>query len=294
MAAPGTLWLLSSCSSCPATAMLAVAFGGVDPIFRNAEPVWNPVDWDFEAMHVLDRVFTGELAHVFVRTGLVRLLALIGCFVIGYPVAYYVARVAGRTRRPARPARGSVLDQLPDADAGVGQPAADRRTRQPRRGFARLRSRNWLDGDGPTVIPAWSTATCRSSSCRSTPPSSGSTSAARGIARPGASACCDLREGHAAAVGPGLMAASVIVVLPMMGDYYTNTYSHRRSPRTEMIGNQIEFYLSAAPEGGRRSLVLILMGVADGVHVRTTCVTDARSQREEFEVASAGDPWRRW
>ena len=75
---------------------------------------------------------------------------------IGYPVAYYVAR-HGRAPQglllvAARPA---VLDQLPDADAGVGQPAADRRLRQ--RVLLELRctlgcARNWLDGDWPTVV----------------------------------------------------------------------------------------------------------------------------------------------
>ena len=97
-AAPGTVWLMAL-FLVPAYAILAVAFGGVDPILRTAQPAWNPAEWEFGAMrHALDRVFTGDLAHVFVRTGLYALLALIGCFAIGYPVAYYVARVAGRTR----------------------------------------------------------------------------------------------------------------------------------------------------------------------------------------------------
>ena len=58
---------------------------------------------------------------------------------------------------------------------------------------------------------------------------------------------------------PGLMAASVITVLPMFGDYYTNTYLSSGSPRTEMVGNQIEFYLrgTSQPQTGA-SLVLIL------------------------------------
>ena len=54
---------------------------------------------------------------------------------------------------------------------------------------------------------------------------------------------------------PGLLAASVITVLPMSGDYYTNTYLTSGSPRTEMVGNQIEFYLRgsvAAADRARR------------------------------------------
>jgi len=48
-------------------------------------------------------------------------------------------------------------------------------------------------------------------------------------------------------------------VLPMFGDYYTNSFLTSGSPRTEMIGNQIEFYLrgTSQPQTGA-SLVLIL------------------------------------
>jgi spermidine/putrescine transport system permease protein len=61
---------------------------------------------------------------------------------------------------------------------------------------------------------------------------------------------------------PGLLAASVVTVLPMSGDYYTNTYLTSGSPRTEMVGNQIEFYLrgSTQPQTGA-SLVLVLMAM---------------------------------
>ncbi|MEZ5251983.1 MAG: ABC transporter permease [Ilumatobacteraceae bacterium] len=59
---------------------------------------------------------------------------------------------------------------------------------------------------------------------------------------------------------PGLLAASVITILPMAGDYYTNAYLTSGSPRTEMVGNQIVFYLqeSSRPQIGA-SLVLVLM-----------------------------------
>jgi ABC-type spermidine/putrescine transport system permease subunit I len=52
----------------------------------------------------------------------------------------------------------------------------------------------------------------------------------------------------------------VITVLPMFGDYYTNSYLSSGSPRTEMIGNQIVFYLqeSTSPQNGA-AIVLLLM-----------------------------------
>ena len=39
----------------PFYAILAVAFGGIDPILRTAEPSWNPLDWDFAAIRDVAR-----------------------------------------------------------------------------------------------------------------------------------------------------------------------------------------------------------------------------------------------
>ena len=75
-----------------------------------------------------------------------------------------------------------------------------------------------------------------------------------------------------------------IVVLPMCGDYYTNTYLTGGSPRTEMVGNQIEFYLkgTSQPQTGA-SLVVVLM-VFLMVAMAYYLVTIARSQREGSRV----------
>ena len=67
---PARCWLIAL-FVVPGYAILAVAFGGIDPVLRTTAPAWNPLDWDFGAMgNVLDRVFGGDLGHVFVRTGL--------------------------------------------------------------------------------------------------------------------------------------------------------------------------------------------------------------------------------
>ena len=56
----------------------------------------------------------------------------------------------------------------------------------------------------------------------------------------------------------GMLAAAVITALPMMGDYYTADLLSG-SPRTSMIGNQIEFYLfSGSQKASGASLVIIL------------------------------------
>ena len=45
LALPGTVWLACS-SSRPLYVVLAIVFGGVDPIFRTPVPVWNPLQWN--------------------------------------------------------------------------------------------------------------------------------------------------------------------------------------------------------------------------------------------------------
>ena len=56
----------------------------------------------------------------------------------------------------------------------------------------------------------------------------------------------------------GMLAAAVLTALPMAGDYYTADLLSG-SPRTSMIGNQIEFYLfRGAQKAAGASLVIIL------------------------------------
>ena len=61
-ALPGTAWLVAL-FVVPAYAILAVAFGGIDPVLRTTDPQWNPLRWDTSAFgDTLGRVF-GDGAH---------------------------------------------------------------------------------------------------------------------------------------------------------------------------------------------------------------------------------------
>ena len=117
--------------------VLAILFGGVDPILRQPVPVWNPYYWDFAQFKYVWEHIVGPDA--FFRPALVRTVVYVGvssllCLVIAYPVAYYTARFAGRWKgAPARRPDRAVLDQLHDADAGLGEPAPDRRAWSTRR-----------------------------------------------------------------------------------------------------------------------------------------------------------------
>jgi ABC-type polysaccharide transport system permease subunit len=46
LAAPGAFWLLFF-FAVPFYAVACVAFGSIDPIFRDAIPQWNPLNWSF-------------------------------------------------------------------------------------------------------------------------------------------------------------------------------------------------------------------------------------------------------
>lgn len=283
LATPGTVWLLLL-FAVPVYAILAVAFGGIDPILRTTTPEWNPFAWSFATFgDVLSRVFTDDLAHVFVRTGLFALGALAGCCLIGYPVAYYVARSAARSR-------GLLLtllvlpfwiSYLMRMLAWVNLLQTDGYVNRVL-GFLQLGGgRNWLDGDWPTVVmgltygyipffilPLYAALERLDGRM---------IEAARDL---GASSFWTFIRVTLPLSVPGLMAASVIVVLPMCGDYYTNTYLTGGSPRTEMVGNQIEFFLrgTSQPQTGA-SLVIVLMGLLV-VLMAYYLVTIARSQRE--------------
>jgi spermidine/putrescine transport system permease protein len=95
-AGPGLIWLILLFLT-PFYAIMAVAFGGIDQIFASPVPAWNPADWSFSAFtEALRHLLTGELRPVFIRTVGYILVAVASCIAIGYPVAYYIARHAGR------------------------------------------------------------------------------------------------------------------------------------------------------------------------------------------------------
>jgi len=100
LALPGMVWL-AVLFVAPMYVVLAILFGGVDPILRQPVPVWNPVEWDFTQFRfVWDHVVGPD---AFFRPALLRTVLYVGvatllCLVIGYPVAYFTARFAGRWR----------------------------------------------------------------------------------------------------------------------------------------------------------------------------------------------------
>ena len=261
--APGTFWLLAL-FIVPFYAVICVAFGREDPIFNVRNPEWNPFRWDTSPMsEVLRRVFNGDFGTVFIRTFAYVGITLTLCFLIGYPVAYYAARHAGRRR-------GLVLMALvlPFWISYLMRMLAWANLLQPDGYVNRIlhwlhiidAPKNWLTGNSITVIlglvygyipffilPLYAALERLDGRLLE---------AARDL---GASP----RSAFFRITWPlsrqGALGAAVITALPMFGDYYTNGYLSGGSPRTSMIGNQIQYYLTSTnhPETGA-ALVLVL------------------------------------
>ncbi len=98
LAMPGTVWIALFFVA-PIYVVLAILFGGIDPILREPVPVWNPLNWDFtQFRYVWDHVVGSS--HFFrpalVRTVVYVAVASLLCLLVAYPVAYFTARFAGR------------------------------------------------------------------------------------------------------------------------------------------------------------------------------------------------------
>ena len=260
-AIPGTVWLIAL-FAIPFYAVACVAFGTIDPVFRDAVPHWNPLSWDFvQAKQIFTSLATGPLQGVAIRTVVYVVCAMTLCFVIGFPIAYFLARHAGKRKLLLL-----VLIIVPfwvnylmRMLAWVNLLSVDGLFTRFMRNFGV--NYNWLDGSPITVIlglvygyipflilPLY--ATLERLDWRLV-------DAARDLgAKP--------RQAFRLVTIPmskaGLVAAGILIALPMFGDYYTNDLLSR-SPSTEMIGNQIDFFLNASTQPQNGALLVLALSL---------------------------------
>ena len=259
LAAPGAFWLLFF-FAVPFYAVACVAFGAIDPIFRDAIPQWNPLNWSFSEFNaVFSSVTSGPLRGVFIRTIVYVLTAMIISFAIGFPVAYYLARHAGKRRM--------LLLLLIIAPFWVNylmRMLAWVNLLSPSGLFSRFVGifgvqYNWLDGSPITVIlglvygyipflilPLY--ATLERLDWRLV-------EAARDL---GATSRQAFRVVTVPMAKAGVAAAAILIALPMFGDYYTNDLLSR-SPKTEMLGNQIDYYINNSSQPQRGAVLVIML-----------------------------------
>lgn len=262
LALPGTLWNLLL-FAVPFYGVLALAGGHDDLLFGRRVPEWNPRHWNDDAFREVWNGFTGGVYGTpFLRTCVYVALAMIGCCVIGGPVAYYVARHAhGR--------RGLLLglllapfwvSYLMRMLAWVNLLQDDGWVN------ALLRSLHlgtngvsWLDARWYTIViglvygyvpyfilpmfVAFDRVDQRL------------LEASRDL---GVGPVRTFWHVTVPVARQGIVAALAITALPMFGDYYTNTLLSS-SPRTNMIGNQIQTAVrGTATRGIGAALVLAL------------------------------------
>jgi len=260
-AIPGTVWLIAL-FVIPFYAVACIAFGTIDPIFRDAVPQWNPLAWNFaQAQQVFTSLATGPLRGVAVRTVLYVVCAMSLCFVFGFPIAYFLARHAGKRKLLLL-----VLIIVPfwvnylmRMLAWVNLLSVDGLFTRFMRNFGV--NYNWLDGSPITVIlglvygyipflilPLY--ATLERLDWRLV-------DAARDL---GANSRQAFRMVTLPMSKAGMVAAGILIALPMFGDYYTNDLLSR-SPSTEMIGNQIDFFLNASTEPQKGALLVLALSM---------------------------------
>lgn len=263
-AAPGLTWLLLL-FVVPFYAVLAVAMGDLDPIFLKPRPQWNPLRWDPSSFgEVFTDLFGGQLGSIALRTaGYVGAAAFL-CIVIGYPVAYFVARRVQKRKGLWLLALLAPfwINYLMRMLAWVNLLSPDGLVNRiwDGIGFAPV---DWLSGRHSTVIlglvygyipffilPLYAALDRIDQQVME---------AARDL---GASRFQTFRRVTLPLSKQGVLAGLVLIMLPMFGDYYTpNLLSG--SPRTRMIGNQIDQAINqTSSQGGRgAALTLVLMGL---------------------------------
>jgi putrescine transport system permease protein len=243
---PGILWLVVL-FVVPFYAVVAVAFGTVDPILSGPVPLWNPLDWNVGwIVEVLHRLAPGgTFFGVAIRTLEYVGISLALCLLIGYPVAYYIARHAGRMKGVLL-----VLLILPlwisyfmRMLAWVNLLSSDGYVNRFLT-FTHVLSqpRDWLGGQPSTVIlalvygyipylilPLFAALDRIDRS---------HLEAARDL---GASPWSTFWHVTLPLSKLGILGGAVLVTLPMFGDYYTPDIVSG-APQTSLIGNQIDLY----------------------------------------------------
>ncbi|MFM9137065.1 MAG: ABC transporter permease, partial [Actinomycetota bacterium] len=201
----------------------------------------------------------GPLRGVVVRTVAYVVVAMVVAFCIGFPIAYYLARHAGRRRLMLL-----TLIVLPFWVNYLMRMLAWVNLLSPsglvQRVFANFGiDHNWLDGSATTVVlglvygyvpflilPLY--AALERIDWRLV-------DAARDL---GATSRQAFRLVTIPLSKAGVVAAGILIALPMFGDYYTNDLLSR-SPSTEMLGTQIDFYINNSSEPQNGAVLVMFM-----------------------------------
>jgi spermidine/putrescine transport system permease protein len=273
LALPGVAWL-SIFFLVALYAVLAVAFGNQDTLSQPV-PFWNPLDWNVGyVLEMLKNIWHGDqFLTVSLRTIEFVVIAVGLSLLIGYPVAYFTARHAGRWKGLVLVALILPLwiNYLMRMLAWINLLAPDglgSRTLHSL-GIEKLfltigllaEPGGWLNGQPTTVILALVygylpffilplfVAIDRIDARQ--------IEAARDL---GASPLSGFLRVTLPLSVPGILAGAVLVALPMFGDYYTADLVSA-STQTNMIGNQIDEFMRQGSEKVTGAALTLLLSV---------------------------------
>jgi spermidine/putrescine transport system permease protein len=249
----------------PLYVVFCVSFGDVDPIFRTPIPIWNPLEWRFDQVAVVwDRLVGPDNFYLppVLRTLYYVIIAVVACLVISFPVAYFAARYAGRYRALVlallvAPFWISYMMRML-AWINLLQPDGLVNAVITMGGIVPL-DVNWLSGNPFTVVMGliygyvpYMMLPLFAALDRINP---SLLEAARDM---GAGGFDLFRRVVLPMSMPGVIAGTLLVALPMMGDYFT-TDMLSKSPSTSMVGNLINLSIATPGQSGQAGALLILL-----------------------------------
>jgi spermidine/putrescine transport system permease protein len=270
LAAPGMLWL-GLFFLVAFYAVVAVGLGNVTELYQPV-PHWNPFAWNVGYVwRALQDVLPGGRSwDVFHRTLVYVVVAVVLSLLIGYPVAYYVSRHAGRWKAPllvllvlpfwiSYLMRMFAWTNLLDSGGYVARAldALSIDTLLEKVGL--LSGSDWLGGQPVAVvmglvygyvpyliIPLYAALDRIDQRL---------IEAARDLGAPPAQA---FRRVVLPLSKAGTLGAVVLIALPMFGDYYTPDLMSG-SPKTAMLGNAINGYVQGGPDKALGAALTLLL-----------------------------------
>jgi ABC-type spermidine/putrescine transport system permease subunit I len=282
MALPGVAWVVAL-FLVPFFAIVATAAGGIDPTFGNALPEWNPIYWQPHNFLWVFQDPNGIVWPVFLRTIGYVVAAVLSCALLGYPVAYYMSRLAGRARNVflvlmVLPFWVSYLMRIL---AWVNLLQNDGLVNRILSLTGFLKPQEWLSGHASTVIfgliygyipffilPLYASL--------------------ERIDKDLVTAALDLGASPTAAFArvtlplseQGILAGVVIIMLPMFGDFFTANLLG--TSRNAMVGSLVNLYLTTFTQGasqGRGAALVIVLTLVVSVLTIYYLVAMARAAR---------------
>ncbi|MEA2385997.1 MAG: spermidine/putrescine transport system permease protein [Thermoleophilaceae bacterium] len=272
LAIPGLVWL-TLFFLVAFYAIVAVGLGNVSTLYE-PQPHWNPLDWNVGYLWAAIKsvVPGGDTWTVFLRT-LAYVVSAVGLsMAIGFPVAWFAARHAGRWRGPVLVAlvlpfwisylmRMFAWTNLLESGGYGARILHSLSFDSLFDSLGLMTGNDWLGGQHIAVIMAL---------CYGYVPylilvlfasldriDQRLIESARDLGAPPIAAFWRVVVPLAK---PGMLAGIVVVALPMFGDFYTPDLISG-SPRTSMLGNTINGYIQGGPDKALGSALTLLLAL---------------------------------